>query len=120
MGKFFLARLSDHMQYVAKVRATLDGRDNFAGIDHDACQLGRWLTERRPDRDGLEQEITDLLPELERLHEQFHAISGQALQLRGDRPRAESHVTELFRLSARLVDLLFRLDGLDAAGFSRG
>jgi hypothetical protein len=110
MAAFFLLRISDHMQYLERVRATLDGQDDFSGLPHDQCQLGQWLAE--VERMAPLGDASSRLRALRELHERFHAESDHALELR-DRPaQAQEHVTGLFRYSGQLVDLLFELDRL--------
>jgi hypothetical protein len=101
------------MQYLERVRATLGGRDDFAGLGHGDCQLGVWLDGLdRPEQVG--EDAGAYLSDLRDLHERFHAESDLALRLIRNPDLAEPHVTELFRLSGLLVSLLFRLDRMPA------
>lgn len=45
MGAFFLLRISDHMQYLRKITAALEGHGDFRGFGSDSheCKLGRWI-----------------------------------------------------------------------------
>ncbi len=44
---FFLARLNEHIQYLKKIKASLDDQNDFCGTDHHLCKLGNWLLWRR-------------------------------------------------------------------------
>lgn len=115
MGAFFLLRINDHLQYLKKITATLEGRGEFRGGDHHSCALGRWI-------DGAGAgEAAEVGPEGSLLfegikgpHEQFHTVSGRALTLQAAGRQAESaeQVTQMHRLSGALVDLLLGLDRL--------
>lgn len=115
MPAFFLLRINDHLQYLSKVKATLDGKGDFRGTDHHSCRLGTWMDSTGP-RDAAEvgPDATAILRLLYEPHERFHGASGRALQYQASGHRAEQEweVTEMHRLSARLVDLLLQLDGL--------
>jgi hypothetical protein len=113
MGAFFLLRINDHMQYLKKIKATLDGAGEFRGGDHHSCKLGTWIDGAGP------AEAAEVGPKavasFERLyepHERFHLASGRALALQEvDRvEECERAVTEMHQLSSTLVDLLLQLD----------
>lgn len=38
-----MLRMNDHLQYLNKVKATLDGKGDFRGSDHHSCKFGGWL-----------------------------------------------------------------------------
>jgi len=118
MGAFFLQRINDHMQYLRKITATLEGRGDFRGGDHHSCKLGQWIDSSGP------REATEVGPHAATLfegirtpHEQFHAASGRALALQAAGRPAETarEVTDMHRLSSTLVDLLLQLDGIASA-----
>lgn len=115
MGAFFLLRINDHMQYLKRIKATLDGGGDFRGTDHHSCKLGLWM-----DGAGRSEAVeagaaaVALFDSLHDPHARFHAASGRALQhhVVGHQAEREQEVTEMHRLSAQLVDLLLRLDGM--------
>lgn len=113
MGAFFLLRINDHMQYLKKINATLEGRGEFRGGDHHSCKLGQWIDTAGP------REVAEVGPRASSLfegirgpHEQFHAASGRALALQvAGRPEdSKVEITQMHRLSNALVDLLLGLD----------
>ena len=113
MGAFFLLRINDHMQYLKKINATLEGRGDFQGNDHQHCKLGQWIASVGP-REAAEAgaEATALFEGIRGPHEKFHAASGRALAFRaaGRQTESQEEVTEMHRLSTALVDLLLGLD----------
>jgi hypothetical protein len=113
---FFMMRMNDHVQYLGKIKAALENGKDFHGTDHHHCKLGEWL-----DHDG-DGELTTLGPEAQSLfdqllkpHEQFHTASHDALERKaaGDTQGMEASMTEMFRLSNTLVNLLIKLDALN-------
>jgi hypothetical protein len=113
MGAFFLLRLNDHVQYLNKITATLDGRGDFRGCDHHSCKLGKWIDSAGPD------EATEVGPAARAVfdsllepHEQFHAASGKALEMQaaGQNGEATRAITDMHRLSSLLVTRLLELD----------
>lgn len=113
MGAFFLLRINDHMQYLKKINATMEGRGDFRGGDHHSCKLGQWIDTTGP------QEAAQVGPQAATLfegilqpHELFHSASGRALALQaaGRQEESKREVTEMHRLSSALVDLLLGLD----------
>lgn len=115
MGAFFLQRINDHMQYLRKIKATLDGTGDFTGTDHQSCKLGLWLYGDGPrEASGVGPVATGVLQAILEPHEQFHRASGRALECQqAEQPaEREREVTEMHLLSSRLVDLLLELDGL--------
>ncbi len=117
MGAFFLLRINDHMQYLRKIKDTLEGTGDFRGGDHHACKLGVWM-DTTGAREAAEAgpEATVTFNALHDPHERFHSASGRALRtLAEGRPEeAELEVTEMHRLSSALVNRLLELDGLAA------
>ena len=45
---FFILRLNDHIQYLRKIQATLEGTGDFHGTDYHDCKLGKWLYSTGP------------------------------------------------------------------------
>jgi hypothetical protein len=113
MGAFFLLRINDHMQYLKKINATLEGRGDFRGGDHHSCKLGNWLDGTGP-QEAAEAgpQAVALLEDIWRPHELFHLASGEALALQaaGRQEESKRASTEMHRLSSTLVDLLLGLD----------
>ncbi|MEW5789100.1 MAG: CZB domain-containing protein [Pseudomonadota bacterium] len=117
MGAFFLLRMNDHVQYLNRIKATLEGRGDFQGSDHHSCKLGKWLdTDGPAEAAGLGPEAQAAFAALIEPHQRFHEASNQALGLRaaGDTAGCEAQVTEMHRLSATLVGTLLKMDGLAA------
>jgi hypothetical protein len=115
MGAFFLLRMNDHLQYLGKIKATLDGRGDFQGSDHHSCKLGKWLDGEGPQEAAcIGAEGKAVFDALVEPHRRFHEASNQALILKGDGDGAgaEARVTEMHQLSAQLVDKLLELDRL--------
>jgi hypothetical protein len=117
MGAFFLLRINDHMQYLRKISATLDGTGEFQGSSHHDCMLGRWINTTGP------QECAEFGPAAVEVfkaiydpHEAFHLASGRALAFRaaGREHDSARESTELHRLSNELVSKLLHLDSLAA------
>ncbi len=114
-GAFFFLRLNDHVQYLRRVQATLEGRDNFHGTCHTSCKLGQWLYGSGPQEAAeVGSEASEVFRSLIEPHERFHQASHQALEkkLAGDDAAAELHVTEMHQLSTLLVRKLIQLDQL--------
>ncbi len=112
---FFFLRLNDHIQYLRRVQATLDGKDDFTGTCHTACKLGRWLYGPGPEQAAAcGPEAVRVFDELFEPHEEFHRVSHEALTLKqaGDEERAAQAVTRMHQLSTLLVNRLIELDGL--------
>jgi hypothetical protein len=118
MGAFFLLRLNDHVQYLNRIKATLNGAGDFRGSDHHDCKLGKWIDGAGPaeasEAGPKAQAVFDSLSEP---HRQFHEASARALDLAlaGKTGEAESEITAMHRLSALLVDRLLELDRLSGA-----
>ncbi|MCG7982643.1 MAG: CZB domain-containing protein [Candidatus Thiodiazotropha lotti] len=113
---FFLRRMNDHVQYLGKIKATLEDKGDFQGTDHHSCKLGLWL-----DRDGpiessaISTQARETFDQLLDPHECFHLASKQALacKVAGDRAGMENAMTEMFKLSNTLVNILMKLDSMD-------
>ncbi len=114
-GAFFFLRLNDHVQYLRRIQATLEERDDFHGTCHTSCKLGRWLYGNGPEEatsvGTAAKEVFDALFEP---HERFHHASKEALQKKqeGDMAGAEAAVTEMHQLSTILIHKLIKLDKL--------
>ncbi|OUD12335.1 CZB domain-containing protein [Thioflexithrix psekupsensis] len=111
---FFMMRLNDHVQYLKKMDATLKGKDNFVGMDHCSCKLGKWLY-----NEGVSEveSLTDprakvVFDSLFEPHERFHTVGQEALAKKaaGDETGAQAALTELHTLSNTLANKLLELD----------
>ncbi len=112
---FFLLRLNDHIQYLKKIQATLEGTGEFQGTDYHACKLGTWLYgEGAEETASVGAEAKAAFDSLLEPHQQFHEMSKQALEKKraGDEKGAKSAATEMHKLSAVLVDKLLALDAM--------
>ncbi|MBK1718189.1 CZB domain-containing protein [Thiocystis violacea] len=110
---FFLFRLNDHIQYLNKIQARLDGRGDFAGTDFHDCKLGKWLYGSGPEEaESAGPEAKALFDSLMAPHERFHQASHEAIakQQAGDAAGSKAAVTEMLSLSVTLVDTLLALD----------
>lgn len=113
MTAFFLQRMNDHLQYLNKIKATLDGKGDFQGCDHHSCKFGRWVDSDGPkEASELGNEAQALFDSIIEPHRQFHEASKAALELQGAGDKAQSgqKVTEMHRLSSQLVEKLLQLD----------
>ena len=112
---FFLLRLNDHVQYLRRVQATLDGKDDFQGSDFHDCKLGKWLYgEGAAEAQATGAQAKEIFDGLLEPHQRFHEASQQALLSRQQGDAAASHgaVTQMHKLSNTLVDMLLSLDKL--------
>ncbi|MEW8508046.1 MAG: CZB domain-containing protein [Candidatus Thiodiazotropha sp.] len=110
---FFLRRMNDHIQYLGKLKATLEDRGDFQGSDHHSCKLGTWLDSDGPAQSSaISDEARRVFDSILEPHQQFHQASRQALDCKksGDKIGMEKAMTEMFKLSAKLVDILMKLD----------
>lgn len=105
MSAFFLLRMNDHVQYLNRIKATLDGRGDFQGSDHHSCKLGKWLDGDGPaEASAIGPDGKATFDALIAPHQRFHEASSQALSLMsaGDLAGSEARVTEMHQLSAKL------------------
>ncbi len=112
---FFLQRLNDHIQYLKKIQATLEGKGEFQGTDHQSCKLGLWLYgEGRGEAEEFGPQALAVFDSLIEPHEQFHDAGRNALEghVAADATAREAAVTEMMRLSNVLVGRLLSLDQL--------
>lgn len=112
---FFLQRMNDHVQYLSKIKATLNKRGNFQGTDCQHCALGKWLYgEGSHEVQALGSEIQMLFEQLFEPHEKFHEASARALAYFkvGDELGQYRAMTEMHQLSSDLVKTLLDLDRL--------
>ncbi|MBT2971361.1 MAG: hypothetical protein B6D72_01420 [gamma proteobacterium symbiont of Ctena orbiculata] len=110
---FFLRRMNDHIQYLGKLKATLEDRGDFQGSDHHSCKLGKWLdTDGPAQSSAIGNDARHIFDSILEPHQQFHQASQQALDCKknGDTSGMEEAMTEMFKLSAKLVDILMQLD----------
>jgi hypothetical protein len=118
MGAFFLLRLNDHVQYLNRIKATLNGTGDFKGTNHHECKLGKWMDSAGPtETDDVGPEARALFDSLDEPHRLFHEASARAISLSaaGQSAESEQAITEMYRLSALLVDRLLQLDRLAGA-----
>ena len=110
---FFFQRLNDHVQYLKKIQATIEGKGDFQGSDYRECKLGKWLYAEGPaEAASISSEAKALFDSLLEPHQRFHEASKQALEKKraGDASGAEAAITEMHKLSALLVNKLLSLD----------
>ncbi len=94
--------MAQHVSYVSRVGAAINGEDDFTGTSADDCALGRAINEftdlvRHECPEGFKQTWTTLIS----THQTFHDTAARAL----DR-RREADLMESEMLSLRVVDLL--------------
>ncbi|MCU7842076.1 MAG: CZB domain-containing protein [Candidatus Thiodiazotropha sp. (ex Troendleina suluensis)] len=112
---FFFLRLNDHVQYLKKIQATLDGTGEFQGTDYHDCNLGKWIYSTGPDEaSSVGDEAVSLFNTLLEPHQQFHNSSHQAIEKQnaGDIDGANHAITEMVKLSNVLIKILIDLDNL--------
>ncbi len=110
---FFLQRMNDHVQYLSKIKATLNHRGNFQGTDCQHCALGRWLYGTGAQEvQALGAEAHKLFEQLLEPHEKFHEASARALShfQAGDEIGQYRAMTEMHQLSSYLIKTLLELD----------
>ncbi len=115
MGAFFLLRLNDHIQYLNRIKATLNGTGDFRGGGHHDCKLGKWIDGVGPaEASEAGPQAKAVFDSLFEPHRLFHEASAKALELSlaGRVGEAEEEITAMHRLSAQLVDRLLELDRL--------
>jgi hypothetical protein len=113
MGAFFLLRINDHMQYLNRIEATLEGRGEFRGTDHSDCKLGKWMATDGPgEAAAVGADGAATFAELLEPHRLFHEASANALkhQEAGQRDLSQLEFTKMYSLSKDLVDHLLELD----------
>ena len=113
---FFLRRMNDHVQYLGKIKATLEDKGDFQGSDHHSCKLGQWLDNEGPEQSSaISEEARTVFDQLLEPHERFHQASKLALERKasGDPAGMEEAMTEMFKLSNTLVNMLMRLDAMN-------
>ncbi|MCG7957104.1 MAG: CZB domain-containing protein [Candidatus Thiodiazotropha endolucinida] len=113
---FFLRRMNDHVQYLSKIKATLEDKGDFQGTDHHSCKLGLWLDSDGPiESSAISAQAREAFDHLLDPHERFHHASKRALACKaaGDRIGMEDAMTEMFKLSSTLVNILIELDSMD-------
>ena len=112
---FFFQRMNDHVQYLNKIKATLEGTGGFVGTDFQDCKLGKWLYNEGPaEAAAISDKAKQMFEELLEPHQRFHESSYEAVQkhLAGDSVGAEAAITEMYKLSTVLVNMLLELDKL--------
>ena len=113
---FFLRRMNDHIQYLAKIKATLEEKGDFQGSDHHSCKLGQWLDNEGPEQSSaVGEDARAVFDQLHEPHERFHQASKVALERKaaGDSAGMEEAMTEMFKLSNTLVSMLMQLDSMN-------
>lgn len=110
---FFLQRMNDHVQYLNKIKATLNQRGNFQGTDCQHCALGEWLYgSGAKEVQALGSDAPKLFEQLLEPHEKFHEASKRALSHfeAGDEVGQYRAMTEMHQLSNHLIKTLLDLD----------
>lgn len=110
---FFLQRINDHVQYLNKIKATLNQRGSFQGTDCHHCALGQWLYGNGAQEvQTLGIDAKKLFEQLIEPHEKFHEASARALSYfqAGDEIGQYRAMTEMHQLSNQLIKTLLDLD----------
>jgi len=110
---FFLQRLNDHVVYLKKIQATLEGKGDFTGTDCHDCKLGKWLYGEGPsEAEATSPKAKELFDSLLEPHQQFHEWSRAAIDKKaaGDEDSANQAITEMMKLSTNLVNTLLAMD----------
>lgn len=110
---FFLQRMNDHVQYLNKIKATLNKNSDFQGTSCQQCALGKWLYgDGAQEAQAISADAHKLFEQLFEPHEQFHAASARALSYfaAGDELGQYRAMTEMHQLSNYLIKNLLDLD----------
>lgn len=110
---FFLQRMNDHVQYLRKIKETLNHEGDFQGCDCHLCALGHWLDHEAPQQvEYYGDEVAALLKQLDQQHCEFHKVSQEALSCSeaGDDAGSYQAMTQMHKLSNQLVNLLLEMD----------
>lgn len=110
---FFLQRMNDHVQYLSKIKATLNDTGSFQGTDCQHCALGQWLYGAGAQEvHTLGTDAHQLFEQLIEPHEKFHEASARALKHfeAGDEVGQYRAMTEMHQLSNQLIKTLLDLD----------
>lgn len=109
----FLLRLNDHVQYLRKIQATLEGSGEFRGTGFHDGKLGKWLYGEGPtEAEAASPEAKAMFDSLFEPHKCFHQASHYAVekQKAGDTAGSKAAISEMMKLSVVLVDTLLELD----------
>ena len=112
---FFLQRMNDHVQYLRKIKARIEGTSDFNPCDHHCCALGQWFYS-----DGYSQaaifgdRMLSLYQQLEEPHQQFHHASSLAVACHELKDEVGSYraMTQMHRLSTQLINIILEMDRL--------
>ena len=110
---FFLLRMNDHVQYLRKIEATLQGTGDFQGTDCHECKLGKWLYgDGAAEAEAAGAEAKQVFDSIFEPHQLFHEASHNALQQKqsGDEGGSREAMTTMYKLSKTLIDMLLTLD----------
>ena len=107
---FAMARL-DHVNWKSKLKSSLEDHETpfeEPAISHRNCELGKWLYSR-----GLEKyDHFPVMLELERTHEELHAIAKRIVGMRdsGNRMGARQEFSKMKPVSDKVIALLMQVE----------
>jgi len=106
LNSALLRGMAQHLIYVNRVSATVDGADSFAGTEPTECALGKIILELDQQvRTRFSGEVSDQWAGLVAAHVDFHRTSHRALATHS---REDMHETEM--LSLNVVNRLHELE----------
>jgi len=112
MGKFdFAVARVMHIAWKSSLRSFLDGKESMTeeqAVSHKDCDLGKWMYSDGIAAYGKMPEMQ----ELEKVHEDLHAIVRRVIQLKhaGDNAGAERELSKLESVSQRIFSLLVAIE----------
>jgi len=112
MGKFdFAVARVMHIAWKSSLRSFIDGKESMTeeqAVSHKDCDLGKWMYS-----DGMaEYGNIPEMQELEKVHEDLHAIVRRVIQLKhsGDNSGAEQEFSKLEPVSQKIFSLLVTIE----------
>lgn len=109
MSAFFFQRINDHIQYLNRLQRALDKAEDFTCSTCHECKLGIWFDQEGKD----EVAACGMDPQaLAEPHAAFHDACFRALECRhaGDAAGERAAITEMYKHSNTLINLLMELD----------
>ena len=108
----FTAAKIKHRTWQINVRGFLDGRQGVTesqAVNHEECDLGKWLYSKGLEAYGTMPEMK----ELEKVHVELHSSVKRVIELKnaGNKEEAEEEYKKLEEASERIVSLLDSLEG---------
>lgn len=104
----FSTYMIQHILYIKGVERSIAKKTEFAHKKPTECAFGKmFYGTLKPNLDTFSEKKRVLIDEVERTHIQFHE---SAAHIRVDNPASEQHQSDAWLYSARLINLLGRLE----------